>query len=207
MDLIKNHVTIDGVLPKQYGGGKCGISIKDIHVPFDHDDEKLYIHIRKPTTEELELYSVIELNSSLPTSTAMIYSHRKRSTDFNNRGDVNEWRKRLGMLPEEIIDKTLDATTQYYIELADDNRSSAKQHFKKRFKGLGINRQNEQVATDFVYSSAKTSQGHKGAQFFTGVQSKRWAYYPLKKESQNSEALQDYICYHLAPKTLASDNA
>ena len=45
MDLIKNHVTIDGILPKQYGGEKCGISIKDTHVPFDHDEEKLYIHI------------------------------------------------------------------------------------------------------------------------------------------------------------------
>ena len=109
------------------------------------------------------------------------------------------------MLPEETIDKTLDLTTQYYIELADDNRSSAKQHFEKKIKGLWINQQNEQVATDFVYNSVKTSQGHKGGQFFTGVQSKRWAYYPLKKESQNSEALQDYIRYHGAPKTLVSD--
>ena len=43
MDLIKNKVTIDGIIPKQYGGAACGISIGDTHVPFDHDDEKLYI--------------------------------------------------------------------------------------------------------------------------------------------------------------------
>ena len=207
MDLIKNKVTIDGIIPKQYGGAACGISIGDTHVPFDHDDEKLYIQIRKPTVDELELYNIIQLNSSLPLQSITNNLHRKKTTDSIDRGDRIEWRKRLGMLPEEVIERTLNATTQFYLEIADDNRSNDKQHFKKRFKGLGINRQNEQVATDFVYNSVKTAQGHKGGQFFTGITSKRWAYYPLKKESQNSEALQDYIRYHGAPKILVSDNA
>ena len=133
--------------------------------------------------------------------------HRKKIKSNQNKGDINEWRKRFGMLPEEVVNRTLDATSQFYLEVADDNRNNHQQHFKKRFKGLGINRQNEQVATDLVYTSAKSSQGHIGGQFFTGVQSKRWAYYPLKKESQNSEALQDYIRYYGARKVLISDNA
>ena len=86
------------------------------------------------------------------------------------------------MLPEEVIERILNATTQFHLEIADDNRSNDKQHFKKSFKGPGINRQNEQVATDFVYNSVKTAQGHKGGQFFPGITSKRWAYYPLEKE-------------------------
>ena len=51
---------------------------------------------------------------------------RQKSTQSVNRGDINKWRKRLGMLPENNITNTLDSTTHHYIQVVDDNRENAK---------------------------------------------------------------------------------
>ena len=67
-------------------------------------------------------------------------------------------------------------------------------------------RQHEEVATDWTYLSSKTLQGHKGGQLFCGVKLKKWKLFPLKKESRNVQALQDYIRNDGPPRTISSDN-
>ena len=56
------------------------------------------------------------------------------------------------MLPEETITITLDSTIQHYIQVADDNKYNTERHFKMGFRGLCINQQNEQTASDFLYN-------------------------------------------------------
>ena len=85
---------------------------------------------------------------------------------------MGELRKRLAYIPEESIKKTLTNTTQYYLEVTEENQANPRQHFRKRFKAIPDRRQHETVATDFVYFSKKSSQGHIGGQFFSGVTSK-----------------------------------
>ena len=116
-----------------------------------------------------------------------------------------ELRKRFSYLPSSRIQKTLENTTQFYLDITEE--TCPQKHFRKRFKAIPDRRQNEIVATDYVYSAMKSSQGHKGAQFFTTTTSKRWAFYPLHKESQNSQTLLDYIREFGPPLTLLSDNA
>ena len=120
---------------------------------------------------------------------------------------MGELRKRLAYIPEESINKTLANTTQYYLQVTEENQSNPQQHFRKRFKAIPDRRQHESVATDFVYFSKKSSQGHIGGQFFSGVKSKRWEFYPLQKENQNSQALLDYIRKLGPPHEIISDNA
>ena len=79
--------------------------------------------------------------------------------------------------------------------------------FRKRFKAIPERRQHKAVGTDFVYFARKSSQGHIGGQFFSGVTSKLWEFFPLVKESQNSQVLLDYIHKLGPPDTIISDNA
>ena len=111
------------------------------------------------------------------------------------------------MLPEETIKKTLENTTQYYVDILEERQTNPTKHFRKRFKAIAYNRQNEDVATDFTYLSKKTSQGHKGGQFFAGITSKKWSFHPLKKESHNINALQDYLWEYGSPNGIVNDNA
>ena len=52
-----------------------------------------------------------------------------------------------------------------------------------------------------------TNQGHTCSQIFVGLNSDFWATYPLKTESTNGEALQDYTRTHGCPNIIRTDNA
>ena len=136
---------------------------------------------------------------------------RKRSRGKYESGfkqlPISKVRKRFAMLPEETVRKTLENTTQCYTEIEEENRTNPEKHFRERFKAIPYNGQHEEVATDWTYLSSKISQGNKGGQFFTSVTSKKWKFFPLKKESQNVQALQDYFRINRPPRIMTSDNA
>lgn len=205
MDMGYHGVKINGIHPNDE---KFGLTVGDTFIPFEHNDEAIFFRISKPTEEELNIYEVYELNAPIPTRAS-----RKRrlpeqdwATSFEQL-PISELRKRFAYQPDDILKRTLQNTTQYYLEIEEENRSNPQRHFRKRFKAIPDNRQNEDVATDFVYFSVKTAQGHKGGQFFTGISSKKWAFFPLKKEAQNVFALMDYIREYGPPNAIVSDNA
>ena len=210
MDLGNHGVTINGIHPSSK---KCGITVDQTFLPFDWDDDSVFYRISKPTEAELSIYTVFELNANRLPSTNRIRRRQgiKRpisEMEFKYADTpISELRKRFAMLPEESIKSTLQNTTQYYSEIQEDNRESPQKHFRKRFKAFHHNRQRETVATDFVYLGNNSSQGHTGGQFFSGITSKKWEFYPLKKESQCTTALQDYIRTHGPPEEIRSDNA
>jgi hypothetical protein len=120
---------------------------------------------------------------------------------------MQEWRKRLAMLPEEVVRKTLENSTNFYLNIEAENREDPRKHYKYRFPGLRYPRQKETVATDTFFPSVKSRRGNTCSQFFVGTASDRWEVYPLKSESYNVSALQDYSRDVGIPATLKSDNA
>ena len=207
MDMGFHGIKIEGIHPND---PKCGITVDGKFLKFDWDDDTIFFSISKPTEEELDHYDIYELNSPLPLAEMTSRKRRvptpKWESGFHSI-PMSELRKRFAYVPDEIITKTLQNTTQFYIDVMEENQSNPQKHFRKRFKAIHSYRQNEDVATDFVYFSKNSSQGHKGGQFFVGLTSKRWKFYPLKKECQNSDALLDYIRTRGPMKTLHSDNA
>ena len=106
---------------------------------------------------------------------------------------MEELRKRFACPPEDVIKHLLDSTTQFCLEIVDDTRQNSQRHFRNRFPGLPSRRQNEVVATDCVCFSHKSSDCHIGGQFFHGVTSKRWEFFPLRRENHNPQGLKDHI--------------
>jgi hypothetical protein len=208
MDIGNHSIQINGIHPNDE---KCGITVDGTFLPFDWDDETIFFRISKPTQAELDRYEVFELNSPAPPASTKIRRKRRLpdpewESSFSKL-PMSELRKRFAYLPEEPIKKTLDNTTQFYFDIKEETQSNPQRHFRKRFKAIPFNRQNEVVSTDFIYLSEKTSQGHIGAQFFCGVNSKRWHIFPLHKESQNVTALQDYFRSEGPPIAIKCDNA
>ena len=60
---------------------------------------------------------------------------------------------------------------------------------------------------DTFFPSHKTARGNTCSQFFVGQKSDKWRVFPLKMESNNYEALQDYFRTRGAPQAIRSDNA
>eukprot|EP00957_Ditylum_brightwellii_P086519 6582774-Ditylum_brightwellii.AAC.1 len=69
---------------------------------------------------------------------------------------LEEWRKRLAMLSERVVNKTLSNCTNLYFNVEVENRQDPRQHFKYRFPGIRYPRQTETVVLDTFFPTLKT---------------------------------------------------
>ena len=174
---------------------------------FDWDDECIFFKIERPTESDLDKCDIHELNSPLPLSTLTRRLPDPMRHDKFKSIPMAELCKRFACLPEKVIKHSLDSTTQFCLEVMDETRQNPQKHFRNRFPGLPSRQQHEVVATDHIHFSHKSSDGHIGGQFFHGVTSKRWEFFPLRRENHNVQALQDYIRKAGPPLAIKSDNA
>jgi hypothetical protein len=112
------------------------------------------------------------------------------------------------MLPEDVVKRTvLDATTLLYMEVENEHRNEPREHYQSQCAGLRNFREHETVASDTYFPTKVTNQGHTCSQMFVGLDSDFWVTYPMKTESANGEALQDYTRTHGCPNIIRTDNA
>ena len=202
-DLMRHGIKVD-LTPTSFGG-EGGLQIEDQFLPFEFDQEKLFFKISKPTQDDLDSLEWFELTSPYPILNETSRRNKKKILPENI--PIDEWRKRLAMLPEDVVRKTIDATTQFYLETESENRQDPRRHLKSRTPGLRYPRQHETVASDTFFPSVTSDRGNTCSQFFVGQTSDRWEVYPLKTESHNGTALQDYTRKCGAPSVLKTDNA
>lgn len=197
------------IRPPSYGGA-CGLTIDDNFFPFQWDGEKVYFNISQPSDNDLFHLEWFEANSPNPDNQIVPYNiRRNRNRQKETPGDIplHEWRKRLAMLPADVVRKTLENTTHFYLNAEIENRQDPRRSLKSQRPGLRVKRRNEVVATDTYFPSVKSAQGHTCSQFFVGQQSNRWDTFPLKSEHQNYQALQDLGRTYGVPDAIRSDNA
>jgi hypothetical protein len=203
---MRHGIQMD-LTPSKYGG-ECGMRIEGEFFQFDYDDEKLYIKIERPTWEDMDYYDVYELTSPRDDILLSSVTHRRQKRKIVHEDiPLAEWRRRLAMLPEELVQRTLACTTQYYMNVEIENRQNPRDHVKSRFPGLRNKRQNEAVASDTFFPAVISNRGNTCSQFFTTLTSDRWDVYPLKSEKYNGTALQDYTRTVGAPTIMKTDNA
>jgi hypothetical protein len=188
---ISEHMAYDAASDHQNMGEHAEWSWMMWHSRFSGDKEKLYINISKPTEADLSSLEWFELTAPNPDLAAR--TRRKRQGPTETPGDLPlaEWRRRLGMLPEDVVRKTLQNTTQFYLNPSIENRQDPRREILSHRPGLRWKRRNEVVGTDTFFPSVKTAQGHTCSQLFVGQKSLRWDVFPLKTEAHNYQALQD----------------
>ena len=190
------------LVPKKYGGNG-GLVIENEFLPFEFDGEKLFYNISKPSQEDIDTLRYFELTSLIPHDT----SRRSRKKILAGDIPMVEWRKRLAMTPEDVVHRTLEKTTQFYLNCEDDNRDVPQRHFKSRFPGLRYPRLQEGVSTDTFFPSVTSDRGNTCSQFFVGNKTNRWEVFPLRSESYNHNALKDFTRRCGVPLFVKSDNA
>ena len=89
----------------------------------------MYWEISKPTRDDLDTLRLFELNP--PALLGEMRIRRQKKIEMPHNIPWEEWRHRLAMLPEEIVKQTvLDATTQLYMEVENENRNEPREHYK-----------------------------------------------------------------------------
>ena len=139
-DMMRHGTHVDSI-PIQYGG-RGAIRVDDTWIPMCFDGEKMYLVIEHPTEQELDELPIYDLNSSKPMERHLDEEHeapsRRRQHRTKPEGEIplSEWRKRLALLPEDVVKKTLENTTQYYQELEHENRGHPRRHLKALYHAL-----------------------------------------------------------------------
>ena len=77
----------------------------------------------------------------------------------------------MAMAPDDVVERTLDTTTQLAINVECENREDPRKHLKSRFPFLREKRLNEEVHSDTFFPSVKTDRGNTCSQLFVGVDS------------------------------------
>ena len=97
------------------------------------------------------------------------------------------------MIPEEIVQQTLNNTTHFYLSVEEDNQHDPRRHYIWKLPGLIYPRQRDTVAYETFLPTAKSSRGNSFSQLFMGTISDRWSVYHVGKEIKNGTALRDYL--------------
>jgi hypothetical protein len=130
--------------------------------------------------------------------------HIYLSTALPKPIDYEHYRPFLAWKPLEVIKKTFAATTQWAMQTFD---APLKCHFKSRFPSLNRPRLWEMFCTDTWFGSTPAIGGYTCAQLYYGVKSKYMVLYPMHKESDGPDTLEDLCRYHGAPVKIKNDNA
>jgi hypothetical protein len=97
-------------------------------------------------------------------------------------------------------------TAQLYMLVENENRNKPREHYKSLCPRLRNFPQNKTAASDTYFPAVTTNQGLTCSQLFVGLDYDFWATYPLKLESTNGDALQDYTHTHGCPAIIRTDN-
>ena len=84
---------------------KWGMMVEETFLPFQYDDEKLFIKIEKPSAQDFDHFETFELTSPYPDLCNEVQRSRKRHLPEDI--PMSEWRKRLAMTPENVVTQRL----------------------------------------------------------------------------------------------------
>ncbi|KAL7563652.1 hypothetical protein ACA910_013388 [Epithemia clementina (nom. ined.)] len=119
--------------------------------------------------------------------------------------DYSKLRPFFGWSNKETIRKTFEQTTQWTEAITT---YPMRRHIKSRFPTLNVHCRKEPVATDTIFSDTPAvDNGSKMAQLFVGKDTLVADVYPLKRESQFVNSLEDNIRNRGAMSQLTSDYA
>ena len=207
-------------------------------VPLDFDGDIMKLNLHRPTEEELSTMGVIWITPAMENSTPHpirrsrvarpSYELQEVGNDIlpeaeiptnpqmDNTENVKDitsskarnWTDFLGYPTEKVLNKTLEATTQFCAEPVEaEQREIPRQHRKKRLLPLHPRRLRGRVDSDTFFSSVPSIRGYKCVQFFVHVPSDFIFIRCMQRESHSHGAYQDFIREIGAPEMIVTDNS
>jgi hypothetical protein len=158
-----------------------------------------------PVTEDDDAYSDQDMSNTKP-DTDDDDNADARSRIFKVQDpDYDKFRLLSGWMHTKTIKKILEQTTQY---ARMPNGTIIKKHYKSSFPALNLQRRDERVTTDTVYSNAPdTDWGETCAQIFVDTETLVTDVYGIKTVKQFVNTLEDNIRERGALSRLLSDRA
>lgn len=191
--LRDHNIQVDDC-PQKYGGAQCLVlrdeEDEEALIPLTYSKGISMLECTEPTLEKLQslpVFDVIDPNGKwiakalppedfdLQLCNQVLGLREQRRARMTNRkpgslwndSDIAMWQTRLGYASTHVTKKTLKATTQK-AELEENNSSYTimKDHFKKKFPGLGCRRVQDTVFCDLFQPSRHTCATKRGYYYY-----------------------------------------
>ena len=166
---------------------------------------KCYYRLSKPTEEDLLLYNIVELTCSRPYEPQQ-HRHSRRITSTVG-SSAREWRCRMGYPTLEVMEKTLQNSTDMIKTLQSEKRDYVRDHYKTRIWALRPKRINDVCYSDTFFSCVVSIHGFKFFQMFSFNYLMHECIKLMKREAEAPTAYKDIVREVGAPNKMLTDNA
>lgn len=131
-----------------------------------------------------------------------------RQVRFADDVNLDHWKQLLGFPSDEVVEKTIESTTQLLHEPVEmERREIPRQHRKKRLLPLHPKRLRGRVDADTFFSTVKSIRNYKCVQLFVHVLSDFIFIRCMQRESHSHGAYQDFVREVGAPEMIITDNS
>ncbi len=110
---MRHHQNEVNEKPKVFGGLQNIVMLDDDELPLTYKHALTWLDISYPTEEDLDKYHIIEVTSDMPWDPNDAGKRPITPMTKKKPPDIEELRPCLGWKPEQVVRKTVDATTQY----------------------------------------------------------------------------------------------
>jgi hypothetical protein len=177
----------------------------DTTLPFFFDGTKCFFTVDRITeTEERTLPKIILTDGSHPYEPMSRLHSRRRPLASTN---LTSWKHNLGFVPDHVVTKTLNATTQMIPTVEAESREIMRDHFQTRLPELRVRRVNDLCCVDTFFSSIPSVRGFSCWNLFCFQRTGLDVVYLMRRRSQSPATLPRMVAECGAPLTLKSDNA
>jgi transposase InsO family protein len=188
--------------------GKQAARFGDIVIPFHFDGTKCFFEVLPITDFELRtLRNVTLTDGRVPYEPILRLHSRRTGPTSDATNDLIRWKRHLGFVPNHVIRKTLQATTQMVPTVEAETREIMRDHLQTRLPQLKVRRVNDRCYVDTFFSSVPSVRGFTCWNLFAFKQTGLDAVYLMRRRSQSPTTLTSLITEYGAPVEIYSDNA
>ena len=167
---------------------------------FFFDGSKCYFNVSEITEEGKNSLDIVVL--TVPneyTRHNRVYSRNVTRKDQDN----GVWKGNLGFVPDNVIKKTLQCTTQLVPSLETETREIMRDHLKSHIPELKLHRVNDTCCVDTFFSSVISVRGFTNFNLYCYKSSGLDTIYLQTKRSQSTETVNTFSrCWYTSYYTL-----
>lgn len=192
--------------PTTTGGYSTQCTIVDGNtVPFLFNGLHCYYQVQPITDDEIQtLPNLVFTNRDRPYEPTRRFNTRRTMTYHNG---LLDWKAALGFPPDNVVQKTLQATTQYVPSIESETREIMRDHFASRFPCFKFRRLNSIICLDTFFSSVKSIRGYTCFNLYSCTKSGYDLPVLMHRRSQLPQTIMTFVKKCGIPKVIPSDNA
>ena len=188
--------------------GTQSVHFNDKNLSFHFDGRKCFFEVAAISEEELRSFPCVYLNSEENTPfEPSIRTNTVRTVTMNSQPHSAPWKHQLSFIPDLVVQKTLQATTQLVPTVETESREHTRDHLLTHIPELKHQRINDTACCDTFFSSIPSVQGFTCWTQYSFLRSGLDWVYLMQRRSQYIPTLQQMIMDCGIPHTIHSDNA